>query len=484
MMAEDGNELRNPLIGDGEHVHSSHQHSAAHGGGPLKILIYASGTRGDVQPYCLLAREFMSMGYTVKVCTEQRMEKVVREFDVDYAPLAGDPAGLIFQPEAQPVLESGSMMKLIKLTEAWEKKFSKDDILASYLTAASSFADGSADIIIGTALTMLMAYCVSEKVGCTWIPVLLGPTLPTSEFPLWALKGLLPSSCLNKWSYHLAFKMLWKSESKWVNAWRTNVLGLGPLTGPMGVLDVVTRLQPPVIIAGSQLLCGPKGRKPMDYPDNAHIVGFYFHTLPSDYSPPAGLQDFLEKPSSKRSVYLGFGSMPMSDPLKLVALILDTMKRADCRALLLVGWSGLDSVEAMTAMQDAVDDGDLFITKAVPHDYLFPKMDCIVHHCGVGTMASALRSGRPQIPCPFMLDQPHNAQLILGLGCAPCCIPYSSLTSIKLSKALGDVFENKKQIYSVCQKVKERILEESRQSLAFSVDMMLGYHQTVVKKLA
>jgi len=40
-------------------------------------------------------------------------------------------------------------------------------------------------------------------------------------------------------------------------------------------------------------------------------------------------------------------------------------------------------------------------------------MPAVVHHCGVGTMAAALRAGIPQLPVLVMLDQPHNASLLV-----------------------------------------------------------------------
>jgi sterol 3beta-glucosyltransferase len=232
----------------------------------LNILLCTSGTRGDLQPYCLLARQLQRSGHRVKLCTERRMQNVVEEYNIDYVVLEGDPAGLIFESEAQEALEKGSMMKLIKLTENWEKKFNKADILASYVTAARSFTtedgqSGDAQIIIGAALTLLPTLCVAELVHATWVPVILSPTLPTSEFPLWALKGLLPSSCLYKWSYNKVFRMLWQSEAKWANPWRVQ-LGLSPMIDDRGVMDVIEKTRCPVIIAGSELLCGPRQRRP------------------------------------------------------------------------------------------------------------------------------------------------------------------------------------------------------------------------------
>ncbi|WP_371786536.1 glycosyltransferase [Streptosporangium subroseum] len=45
-----------------------------------------------------------------------------------------------------------------------------------------------------------------------------------------------------------------------------------------------------------------------------------------------------------------------------------------------------------------------------PHDWLFPRMAAIVHHGGSDTTSAALASGRPQVICPFVADQPTPAR--------------------------------------------------------------------------
>jgi hypothetical protein len=69
------------------------------------------------------------------------------------------------------------------------------------------------------------------------------------------------------------------------------------------------------------------------------------------------------------------------------------------------GWSNLADPACQALIAEKRTEGTLLVVPSVPHDWLFPRVSCIVHHCGVGTLAAALRSGVPQVPCPFMLDQ-------------------------------------------------------------------------------
>ena len=185
-----------------------------------KVTIVTSGSRGDVQPYIALGLYLQTQGHLVTIATERRMQSLVEEFNLSYFAIEGDAKGVVFEPQAQQVLQDGSMMKLIKLTEDWEKKFNKEEIYDSYLQAC----EGS-NLIVASPLVLTGTYSVAEFLGVKWMPVILGPTMPTTEFPIWPLKNFIICSCLNKWSYNVAFKMLWKSESKTINPWRQRKLG-------------------------------------------------------------------------------------------------------------------------------------------------------------------------------------------------------------------------------------------------------------------
>ncbi len=69
-------------------------------------------------------------------------------------------------------------------------------------------------------------------------------------------------------------------------------------------------------------------------------------------------------------------------------------------------------------------------------------MQAIVHHGGAGTVAAAVRSGRPQVIWPFGIDQPFWSRRMASLGVAPPARPVRALTGASfaaaLDRALGD----------------------------------------------
>lgn len=61
-----------------------------------RVLIVASGSRGDVQPYIAVGVRLAQRGYDVSVATEQRMKSLVEEYGLTYQFMEGDPTGNSF----------------------------------------------------------------------------------------------------------------------------------------------------------------------------------------------------------------------------------------------------------------------------------------------------------------------------------------------------------------------------------------------------
>jgi UDP:flavonoid glycosyltransferase YjiC (YdhE family) len=54
--------------------------------------------------------------------------------------------------------------------------------------------------------------------------------------------------------------------------------------------------------------------------------------------------------------------------------------------------------------------------RSAPYCAVFPKGCATIHHAGIGTLAEALRAGRPSVVIPFTNDQPDNAQRAEKMG--------------------------------------------------------------------
>lgn len=126
-------------------------------------------------------------------------------------------------------------------------------------------------------------------------------------------------------------------------------------------------------------------------------MGFYFLKLASNYTPDADLAAFLA--AGPPPIYIGFGSIVVDDPNAMTRLIFEAVKRTGQRALVSKGWGGLGADEL------GIPDG-VFMVGNVPHDWLFPRVSCVVHHGGAGTTAAGIACGKPTVIVPFFGDQP------------------------------------------------------------------------------
>lgn len=87
-------------------------------------------------------------------------------------------------------------------------------------------------------------------------------------------------------------------------------------------------------------------------------------------------------------------------------------------------------------------------------------------------MAAALRAGIPQVPCPVMLDQTHNAKDLIRLRVAPGMIPYKKLSYRNLSKMIDKVLSNKKSIRNSASTLGKEIAHECETSLDKCCDII------------
>jgi UDP:flavonoid glycosyltransferase YjiC (YdhE family) len=76
----------------------------------------------------------------------------------------------------------------------------------------------------------------------------------------------------------------------------------------------------------------------------------------------------------------------------------------------------------------------------LPYATVFPHAAAIVHQAGIGTLAQAMRSGRPQLLVPVSFDQPDNARRAAVLGAARV-LPFRKATAARLAVELAALLD-------------------------------------------
>jgi sterol 3beta-glucosyltransferase len=122
--------------------------------------------------------------------------------------------------------------------------------------------------------------------------------------------------------------------------------------------------------------------RPADWGPELQVVGYWWPAPPPHWRPPEGLTDFLA--AGPAPVYVGFGSTTTTKQRteQFADIIARSLRQAGVRGVIQAGWAGPD-----VTGDDILTTGD-----RVPHEWLFPKMAAVAHHCGAGTTAAGLRA--------------------------------------------------------------------------------------------
>ncbi len=382
----------------------------------MRITITTVGTRGDVQPYIALGLGLQAAGHTVRMATHERFKTLVTQPGIDFFPLPGDPRDANKNADGTDVAEKNH--KFFRFARQLMR--SDESSLYAYLRSFLDACQGT-DAVITSALAVGFAFHVVEKLRIPLIRAFWFPTSPTRYLPApFVPETLHRDGRFTLWTHYLTRQMLWLMMRRPANRLRQDVLDLPPLSSrdPFGRMDQNAW---PLLYAYSPCV----GPRPPDWGNWIHVTGYWFLNRPADWYPPAALVDFLE--SGPPPVYVGFGSMPSSNPEESTKLVIDALTKAGQRGVLLTGWDGLSRAN--------VPD-DFYVIDEVPFDWLFPRMAAVVHHGGAGTTAEGLRAGVPSVIIPFLPDQPYWGRRVHALGVGPRPILRERLTTDSLAQAI------------------------------------------------
>lgn len=165
------------------------------------------------------------------------------------------------------------------------------------------------------------------------------------------------------------------------------------------------------------------------------------------WTPPNDLVDFIDSAhqNGKKVVYVGFGSIVVSDPDAMTRCIVEAILRSGVYAILSKGWS--DRLQAKKGIESTEPEiplpPQIYQIKSIPHDWLFKRIEAACHHGGAGTTGASLRAGIPTIIRPFFGDQFFWGDRVEALGVGSCL---RKLTVDSLADAFTLATTDEKQI--------------------------------------
>ncbi len=386
-----------------------------------RLTLIATGSRGDIQPQVALASKLVEAGWQVRFATHDCYAALLDGIGCEFFALAGDPrlfmsgqAGVVFRDRRR---RANTI-----------RRYLAPFMRQLLIECANACADAEALLFWPP---MRIGPPLSEKLG---IPCFGVATYPlaycrTRAFPnpfahplpplLRAASGLpfvRGPAHLHTWDFEARHWRMMLGEE--LRRWRTDYLGLRPIDER----EEARRLaEIPHLLGFSPSVLPP----PADWPDTLHVCGYWFLDLARRWQPPERLTEFLA--AGPAPIAIGFGSMISKQEQATTEVVLEAVRRAGVRAVLIRGWGELQSRGA---------DTQVLMIRDVPHDWLFSQVAGAVHHGGSGTTAASLLAGLPTQIVPFGFDQPLWGSRVAALGVGPKPISHHQLSARRLARSL------------------------------------------------
>jgi len=382
----------------------------------MKVCFFTLGTRGDVQPYVALGKELVKEGHEAVICGGESFHKLVESNGIDFVPTTSDLMAIAASPEGKAILEHPIRNFILAF------RYYRDVINPAYRKTLEEFyaAASDADVIVYHPKA-LGAVDIALKLGIPCVSMPPVPvTYPISEFANLAVTTKNLGKWLNKATYRVNEKAE-ISQIDLINDFRVKVLQL-----PKRKAGIYTftdgRKEIPVVYPLSKVLF--PGVNSWD--GHVFMPGFFFLDS-EDETLPEEIEQFLA--AGNPPVAVTFSSMPLAQPARFLERLRAALKATGNRAVILTGNSGIE----------CENDHQTCAVKAAPHSLLFPRVKGVIHHGGVGTMAAALRAGKPQMIIPFSADQPFWAKRLYRLGYSIKPMREKEVTAAVLAGALAEM---------------------------------------------
>ncbi|CAE6416534.1 unnamed protein product, partial [Rhizoctonia solani] len=398
---------------------------------PMHFTCLTIGSRGDVQPYIALCKGLQADGHKVRIATHKEFQPWVEGHGIEFALVGGDPAELM-----RICVENG--MFTVSFLREGVQKFRGwiDDLLET-----SWLACQGTDVLIESPSAMAGIH-IAEALKIPYFRAFTMPWTRTRAYPhAFAVPERKMGGSYNYMSYVMFDQVFWRGISGQVNRWRRHTLRL-----PSTNLDKLEQHKVPFLYNFSPTVVPP----PLDWYEWIRVTGYWFLDDPEDssakkWTPPPDLVTFMEtaRRGGKKVVYIGFGSIVVSDPDAMTECVVEAIKLSGVHAILSKGWSDRLSTKKSTSEPPPAYPPQIYPISSVPHDWLFERIDAACHHGGAGTTGASLRAGIPTIIKPFFGDQFFWSDRVEALGIGSSV---RKLTVENLTAALRAATTDLKQI--------------------------------------
>jgi sterol 3beta-glucosyltransferase len=375
------------------------------------VVIVAVGSHGDVAPLTGVGVRLQQAGHHV----------VITAFSPFADLITG--CGLGFR-ELPAALKSGEEVSPAKSLAAFVSPAGMRQLGQSILAAV---ADEDADILLLSPFAEMAGHAVAEANGVPSMGVRLQPLSATALYPPAVLGGWSAGAIGNRVTARAGAWLVDRAYGGVVAGLRRD-LGL-PKASARRLRALRTEANWPILHGYSPIVAP----RPADWRTGLEVTGYWWPAAQAGFHPPGEVADFLA--AGPPPVFVGFGSVITTrrGAQQISGVIRSAARRAGVRVIVQTGWANLEVI-----------DDDMLTVGEIPHDWLFPQVAAVAHHCGAGTTAAGLRAGVPMIGLPGLGDGPFWAKRCERLGVSAATILQRRLTSEPFAAAMHTALTNQR----------------------------------------
>lgn len=362
-----------------------------------RILILAVGSAGDVYPFIVIGQALRARGFEVTLIASANFEQRVQRAGLQFI------SGLSQQELDAGISDPDLWHPLKGFATIW--KYMARQLPAAYRQQLALVREKPTLIVAST--LGLTGRLLQEAHGVPLVTVHLAPSCLFSADDTAVRRGLNWPRGLPRWAVRLTLGLVDRLMVDAVvrpalNAMRTHI-GLAPVRR---VMSQWLHSPQQVVCAWPAWFAAPQP----DWPPHAVCAGFPRMPASTAELNPA-LQRFID--GGEPPVVITPGSA-MAHGGGFIARALAAAAALKVRAVVVTPYREQVPADLPAGVHYAA---------YAPFDVLSRQVAAFVHHGGIGTSATVLAAGKPQLIVPFAFDQPDNAARLTRLGVAATVLP-------------------------------------------------------------
>jgi UDP:flavonoid glycosyltransferase YjiC (YdhE family) len=375
----------------------------------MRILLAGRGSQGDIYPYLTLAKELGNRGHTVTVSLPRLFEREAKDAGVNYTLQAlDDIAGMVEGVPDTKNLLAWTLRVIESQFEEFIPLLERHDVLVAANTefAAPSVAE----------------YCGKPLIRTAFGPFIPGRRIPPPVFPFSQPNPVIRPA------------LLWAALNLGLNLMVKKTLN--QRRRALGMDDIKDQAKHAPLNADNFLLYSRYlGETDPDWACRWGIGGYCFNDIfPYDEELRRRFLDFVNK-DRRPTIFFTLGSCNTEKRDIFALRLFEICREQGYKLVVGCGWW---KVGAHLSAGEHL----FLLDRAIPHTFIFPHVDAIIHHGGSGTTHSAARAGKPQMVLPLIIDQFYWAYRVYELGAGPRGANIGRISKEELKKKVQDLMTN------------------------------------------